>query len=67
MLQKGYWCEKFDKPLDLFDDSLKDLIYDKVGRSTEKLQAIEEYAYILLNTNSMSNLSCQVHTPNRSI
>ncbi|XP_056000894.1 alpha-aminoadipic semialdehyde synthase, mitochondrial-like isoform X3 [Ostrea edulis] len=37
---KAYICELFDKTPDLFEDSLKDLVYERVGRSEKRLQAI---------------------------
>ena len=40
--QKGYMCGVFDKSPDLFGDSLKDLVYERVGRSERRLKAIEE-------------------------
>ncbi|KAK3102273.1 hypothetical protein FSP39_010099 [Pinctada imbricata] len=39
---KGYLCNLFDKSPDLFDDTLKDLIYNKVGRSDDRMQAITD-------------------------
>ncbi|XP_061178911.1 alpha-aminoadipic semialdehyde synthase, mitochondrial-like isoform X2 [Saccostrea echinata] len=37
---KAYMCELFDKSPDLFEDSLKDLVHERVGRSEKRLQAI---------------------------
>ncbi|XP_052677314.1 alpha-aminoadipic semialdehyde synthase, mitochondrial-like [Crassostrea angulata] len=39
---KGYMCELFDKSPDLYEDSLKDLVFEKVGRSERRLKAIED-------------------------
>ncbi|XP_022297624.2 alpha-aminoadipic semialdehyde synthase, mitochondrial-like isoform X2 [Crassostrea virginica] len=39
---KGYMCGVFDKSPDLFGDSLKDLVYERVGRSERRLKAIED-------------------------
>lgn len=35
-------CELFDKSFDLFEDSLKDLVFEKVGRLERRLKVIEE-------------------------
>ena len=35
-------CMYFDKPTDLFHDTLKNLIFEKVGESEERLKAIME-------------------------
>lgn len=39
---KGYMCDLFDKSPDLFEDSLKDLVFERVGRSERRLKAIED-------------------------
>ncbi|XP_021342744.1 alpha-aminoadipic semialdehyde synthase, mitochondrial-like isoform X2 [Mizuhopecten yessoensis] len=39
---KAYMCGVFGKSHDLFGDTLKDLVFEQVGRSEQRLQAIEQ-------------------------